>query len=242
MSVLGAAPRSIALDAVPQPIAPVRRFTPGRHRGEPLRPLSFEVVASQIGSRVGVLAGAPFVSTRHSGERNGASRRRAAGGGGAMTDPFVIGEYEDRDRAQAALRAVASNGVPPGAVEIEHEIVVVKAGHARYTRTGIVLAGSVVGAIVGLLLALLLRVVLGFVISISATYLLVGAGVGAVIGAAFVLLIRALEADPDVHDRSRLSQVREERYRLRADPEYFGRIREKSPEPGKPSSDIAEGS
>ena len=48
-----------------------------------------------------------------------------------MTDPFVIGEYEDRDRAQAALRAVASNGASPGAVEIEHEIVVVKTGHAR---------------------------------------------------------------------------------------------------------------
>jgi hypothetical protein len=154
-----------------------------------------------------------------------------------MTDPFVIGEYEDRDRAQAALRAVASNGVPPGAVEIEHEIVVVKAGHARYTRTGVVLAGSAVGAIVGLLLALLLRVVLGFVVSISAMYLLVGAAVGAIIGAAFVLLIRALEADPDVHDRSRLSQVREERYRLRADPEYFGRIREKSPDPGNPPPD-----
>jgi hypothetical protein len=140
-----------------------------------------------------------------------------------MTDPFVIGEYEDRDGAQAALRAVASNGVPPGAVEIEHEIVVVKAGHARYTRTGIVLAGTVVGAIVGLLLALLLRVVLGFVIAVSMTYLLVGAVVGAVIGASFVLLIRALEADPDVHDRSRLSQVREERYRLLAHPDYFGR-------------------
>jgi hypothetical protein len=153
-----------------------------------------------------------------------------------MTDPFVIGEYEDRDRAQAALRAVASNGVPPGAVEIEHEIVVVKTGHARYTRTGIVLAGTAVGAIVGLLLALLLRVVLGSLIAISSMYLLVGVVVGALIGAAFVLLVRALEADPDVHDRSRQSQVREERYRLRADPEYFGRIREEHPDTGTPSS------
>ena len=189
MSVLGAASRPIGLDALPQPLAPARRVPPGRHRGEPVWPLRVEAVASSVGAWAGVLAarGSPRLAIV---ERNRASSRRAAGGGGAMTDPFVIGEYEDRDRAQAALRAVASNGVPPGAVEIEHEIVVVKTGHARYTRTGIVLAGTAVGAIVGLLLALLLRVVLGSLIAISAMYLLVGVVVGALIGAAFVLLVR----------------------------------------------------
>ena len=113
---------------------------------------------------------------------------------------------------------------PPGRSRSSTRSWSSRAGHARYTRTGIVLAGTAVGAIVGLLLALLLRVVLGSLIAISAMYLLVGVVVGALIGAAFVLLVRALEADPDVHDRSRQSQVREERYRLRADPEYFGRI------------------